>query len=138
MALSDSPVPGDAVPATPPLEIVVPVHDEAAVPIRSVDYLTGHLPVELPFTCRVTIVDNASTDGTWIEASKLAALRLEAKGRAVGGRRAGPFGRAGPDVRSHRGGRRVDGATKPSVVVLSTALQLLPMLAWVFRKADAT
>jgi putative flippase GtrA len=78
----------EAVPAPPLLEIIVPVHDEAAVLAASIGRLTRHLATGFPFTWRVTIVDNASTDGTWTEASKLAALhdqvdalRLEAKGR---------------------------------------------------------
>ena len=88
MTISGSPVPADAVPAAPLLEIVVPVHDEAAVLARSIGRLTGHLAADFPFTWRITIVDNASTDGTWLEASKLAglhdqveALHLDAKGR---------------------------------------------------------
>jgi putative flippase GtrA len=88
MALPHSSVPPDAVPAAPLLEIVVPVHNEAAVLGRSIDRLTRHLAAEFPYTWRITIVDNASTDGTWREASKLAvlhdevdALHLDAKGR---------------------------------------------------------
>ena len=80
--------PAGAVPAAPLLEIVVPVHNEAAVLARSIDRLTRHLAADFPFTWRITIVDNASTDGTWAEASKLGAqnervdaLHLDAKGR---------------------------------------------------------
>ena len=76
---------------TPPdVEIVVPVYNEAHVLQESVwrlhDYLTRHMPV----TWRVTIVDNASTDGTFAVAEGLAgtlpdvtALRLDRKGRGL-------------------------------------------------------
>jgi putative flippase GtrA len=76
------------VPVPPLLEIVIPVHNEAGVLARSIGRLTRHLGSDFPFTWRITIVDNASTDGTWTEASKLAALddhvdalHLDAKGR---------------------------------------------------------
>jgi putative flippase GtrA len=90
MTISGSPVPAAAaVVAGPPLlEIVVPVHNEAAKLARSIGRLTQHLAAGFPFTWRITIVDNASTDATWTEASKLAALddqvdalRLDAQGR---------------------------------------------------------
>jgi putative flippase GtrA len=88
MTISGSPVPAEAVPVASLLEIVVPVHNEAAVLARSIGRLTRHLAADFPFTWRITIVDNASTDGTWFEASKLAALHdqvdalhLDAKGR---------------------------------------------------------
>jgi putative flippase GtrA len=72
----------------PDVEIVVPVHNEAHALQESVwrlhRYLTEHLRVEW----RITIVDNASTDGTMGVAEGLAgslpdvaALRLERKGR---------------------------------------------------------
>jgi putative flippase GtrA len=88
MAISGGPVLAGTLRAAPLLEVVVPVHDEQEVLARSIGRLTRHLAAEFPFTWRVTIVDNASTDGTWIEASKLAAvhdhvhaLHLDAKGR---------------------------------------------------------
>ena len=88
MTISGSPVLVGTARRPPLLEIVVPVHDEEAVLAESIDRLTHHLAAEFPFTWRVTIVDNASSDGTWIEACKLAALhddvdalRLAAKGR---------------------------------------------------------
>jgi hypothetical protein len=87
MAIPDSSVSPDAVPVAPLVEIVVPVHNEAAVLARSIARLTRHL-ADFPYTWRITIVDNASTDGTWLQASKLAvlhdevdALHLDAKGR---------------------------------------------------------
>jgi putative flippase GtrA len=88
MAIPSGPVPTGAVPVAPLLEIVVPVHNEAEVLTRSIGRLTRYLAAHFPYTWRITIVDNASSDGTWIEASKLAvlhdevdALHLEAKGR---------------------------------------------------------
>lgn len=87
MAIPGSSVPLDAVPLAPLVEIVVPVHNEAAVLARSIARLTRHL-ADFPYTWRITIVDNASIDGTWLQASKLAvlhdevdALHLDAKGR---------------------------------------------------------
>jgi putative flippase GtrA len=89
MAISGNTVRTAAVPSSPPLlEIAVPVHNEAAVLGQSIARLTRYLAADFPFTWRITIVDNASTDGTWREASKLAvlhdgvhALHLDAKGR---------------------------------------------------------
>src|SRR5919199_988310 len=67
----------------PVVEIVVPVHNEARV-----RELHAYLCGGFPFTFRVTIADNASTDGTWPLALRLAAelehvhaLHLNAKGR---------------------------------------------------------
>ena len=70
------------------VDLVVPVHNEAHVLQESIwrlhAYLSGHLPV----SWRITIVDNASTDGTFDVAEQLArslsdvaVLRLERKGR---------------------------------------------------------
>jgi hypothetical protein len=50
-------------PAAPLLEIVVPVHDEAALLARSIGRLTRHLAAELPFTWRITIVDSVMPMG---------------------------------------------------------------------------
>ncbi len=79
----------DETPA-PDIEIVVPVHGEAHVLQASIwrlhDYLSRHMPV----SWRVTIVDNASTDGTFEVAAGLAetlpdvrAVRLDRKGRGL-------------------------------------------------------
>src|SRR5262245_33864034 len=72
----------------PDVEIVVPVHNEQADLAASVRRLLDHLQDGFPFTFRVTIADNASTDGTWPIAATLAqrlphvrAVRLEQKGR---------------------------------------------------------
>ena len=50
--------------APPVVEIVVPVHDEARVLRASIERLHTFLAGDFPFTWRITIVDNASTDGT--------------------------------------------------------------------------
>jgi glycosyltransferase involved in cell wall biosynthesis len=75
--------------AVPPIvDIVVPVFNEAHVLAASVRQLRAYLGDGFPVSWRITIVDNASTDGTWLEASKLAsfyddvdALHFDEKGR---------------------------------------------------------
>src|SRR5438270_854261 len=46
------------------VEIVVPVHDEQRVLQESIWRLHRYLSLHLPMEWRITIVDNASTDGT--------------------------------------------------------------------------
>jgi putative flippase GtrA len=77
-----SPLPGPAV------EIVVPVLNEVAVLDASVRRLHAYLVGSFPFSFRVTIADNGSTDGTWERAEALAAelsdvraVRFGARGR---------------------------------------------------------
>ena len=74
--------------ATPVLDVVVPVHDEEHVLAACVDRLVLHLRATFPYPFRVTVADNASTDGTWAVARGLearlpevVAVRLERKGR---------------------------------------------------------
>jgi putative flippase GtrA len=71
----------------PLLDLVVPVYNEEDALDPSIRRLTAHL-AEMPFTWRVSIVDNASTDRTHQVASELAAeldgvrvLHLDEKGR---------------------------------------------------------
>ena len=71
----------------PVVEIVVPVFNEKAQLEPSVRRLHAYLR-SFPFTSRITIADNASTDGTWDIACRLrdeldgvACVRLEEKGR---------------------------------------------------------
>jgi putative flippase GtrA len=73
---------------TTAVEIVVPVHDEETDLERSVRHLHRYLDECFPHTWVITIADNASRDGTWVIATRLAqeldhvqALRLETKGR---------------------------------------------------------
>ncbi len=74
--------------ARPQLEIVVPVYNEEAALPLSVRRLHRFLTAEFPFSWRIAIADNASTDSTPAVARDLAAalpgvrtLRLERKGR---------------------------------------------------------
>ena len=77
---------------TPQLEIIVPVKNEEHDLAPSVTRLVGYLRSAIPFTARVTIADNGSTDGTWRQARALAArfpevhavhLDLPGRGRAL-------------------------------------------------------
>ena len=74
--------------APPEVEVVVPVYNEFGTLDQSIRRLHGYLDKTFPFSFRVTIADNASTDGTWDVARSLAdelhdvrAVRLDAKGR---------------------------------------------------------
>ncbi len=76
----------DEVPPT--LDVVIPVHNEEADLGPSVRRLHRYLSDSLPVTFRITIADNASTDGTSAVAADLAIeldhvvyLRLDQKGR---------------------------------------------------------
>ncbi|MGN6692595.1 MAG: glycosyltransferase [Aquihabitans sp.] len=73
---------------TAAVEIVIPVFDEEDVLDRSVRALHDYLADRFPLPWLITIVDNASTDGTWALAAALhaelpdvQALRLAQKGR---------------------------------------------------------
>lgn len=76
-------------PATSPVvDIVLPVYNEEAELRGNVLRLLTYLERWFPFTYRVTIADNASTDGTWAHAlglagglPQVAALHLDEKGR---------------------------------------------------------
>jgi len=70
------------------VEIVVPVRNEDRDLIPAVRRLHAYLCETFPFTTRITIADNGSTDGTWAQARALAAgfapvraVRLERPGR---------------------------------------------------------
>jgi glycosyltransferase involved in cell wall biosynthesis/putative flippase GtrA len=74
--------------ATPVIDIVVPVYNEELDLEMSVNRLREYLTTHLPFTYRITIVDNASTDETPGIARRLAhqceeveSIRLDRKGR---------------------------------------------------------
>ena len=93
----DQPLPGR--PSTPEpapaawdagvqVEIVIPVRNEERDLAPSVRRLDAHLRDHFPFTARITIADNGSTDGTWVQALTLAeelplvsAAHLERPGR---------------------------------------------------------
>ena len=70
------------------VEIVVPVYNESAGLERSLRRLHAFLEDEFPFTWAISVVDNASTDGTWGVACRMAgelrgvrAVHLDQKGR---------------------------------------------------------
>src|SRR5215472_3887740 len=70
------------------VDIVVPVRNEERDLALSVRRLISYLREGFPFSARVTIADNGSTDGTWAIADRLAreidevrAVRLEQPGR---------------------------------------------------------
>jgi putative flippase GtrA len=78
--------------ANPQVDIIVPVRNEEIDLTPSVRRLVGYLRQSFPFTTRVTIADNGSTDGTWVIACALAAefvevravhLDLRGRGRAL-------------------------------------------------------
>ena len=76
--------------AAPSVEVVVPVYNEQAVLERSIRRLHRFLGAELPFSWRIVIADNASTDATPAIAEVLAhelpgveVLRLDRKGRGL-------------------------------------------------------
>src|SRR5215470_11778724 len=50
----------------PQIDIVVPVKNEEHDLAPSVARLIGYLRDAFPFTARVTIADNGSTDSTWL------------------------------------------------------------------------
>jgi glycosyltransferase involved in cell wall biosynthesis len=81
---------------SPAVDVVVPVYNEEADLEPSVRRLHAYLDEEFPFSARITIADNASTDGTWEIASRLAEvlggvraerLPLKGRGRCAGGGR---------------------------------------------------
>jgi putative flippase GtrA len=72
----------------PMVDIVVPVYNEQAVLVESVTTLERFLRQQFPFSWRITIADNASTDATWAIACTMAAtldgvraIHLDQKGR---------------------------------------------------------
>jgi glycosyltransferase involved in cell wall biosynthesis len=76
----------------PALEVVVPVYNEQAALVGSIRRLHDFLSAELPFSWRITIADNASTDETARLARALADdlpgvgllhLPLKGRGRAL-------------------------------------------------------
>src|ERR1022692_3402037 len=78
----------DEPPGTCQVEIVVPVKDEENDLAPSIRRLQAFLAGGFPFTARVTIADNGSTDSTWdiarglaAELPDVAAIRLEQPGR---------------------------------------------------------
>src|SRR4051812_42023043 len=76
------------VPDPPQVEIVVPVHNEERALAASIRRLHAHLSDGFPFSWRIVVADNASTDSTLTVARRLAhelpdvaVLHLDEKGR---------------------------------------------------------
>jgi putative flippase GtrA len=74
----------------PVVDVVVPVHDEELALAPSIGRLHRYLSNTFPFTWRITIVDNASTDATEVIGRELADLlpnvrflHLDRKGRGL-------------------------------------------------------
>jgi glycosyltransferase involved in cell wall biosynthesis len=74
--------------APPTVDVVVPVFDEERSLGPSIRRIHAYLARCFPFSWRITIVDNASTDGTWTLAAELEreldhvrAVHLDRKGR---------------------------------------------------------
>jgi glycosyltransferase involved in cell wall biosynthesis len=74
--------------AAPVLDIAIPVYNEERVLERSVRALHAHVRARIPFSTRLTIVDNASDDGTRLIGMRLATelegvrfMHLPEKGR---------------------------------------------------------
>ena len=72
----------------PVLDLVIPVYNEERDLEGSVQRVHDYLTATFPYSFRVTIADNASTDGTWMEAQLLEnrlehvrAVHLPEKGR---------------------------------------------------------
>ncbi|HEX5927530.1 MAG TPA: glycosyltransferase, partial [Baekduia sp.] len=72
------------------VDVVVPVYNEQAALQDSIRRLHGFLTESFPFTWRIVVADNASTDGTPFIAAALADelsgvthLRLDRKGRGL-------------------------------------------------------
>jgi glycosyltransferase involved in cell wall biosynthesis len=64
---------------TPQVDIVVPVKNEEHGLAPGVMRLVAYLREVFPFSARVTIADNGSTDGTWHEARALEAMFPEVR-----------------------------------------------------------
>jgi putative flippase GtrA len=62
--------PLDLAPGVPVLDVVIPVHNEEADLAPAVEHLHAHL-ASLPWTFRITVADNASTDDTVAVALRL-------------------------------------------------------------------
>src|SRR3989441_5343980 len=74
--------------STPVLDIAIPVYNEERDLEPNVRRLRAYLDARFPFSARITVVDNASTDGTWdiaralaLELPSVRAQRLREKGR---------------------------------------------------------
>ena len=92
---------------SPAVELVLPVYNEQPILERSVRRLHAYLTDAFPFSFRITIADNASTDATWDIAQRLSR-------RTARGRRRPPGPERVVAARCARSGR----AATPTVVVV--------------------
>lgn len=76
--------------ASPVIDVVLPVFNEQVVLRASVTSLHQYLSDQFPYSWRITIVDNASTDDTWVVAEELSVdlsgvrtIRIDRKGRGL-------------------------------------------------------
>jgi glycosyltransferase involved in cell wall biosynthesis len=83
-----SPPAAAALTRPPVADVVIPVYNEERALESSVRRLRAYADARLPFPVRITIADNASTDNTWVIATRLdgevpgvRALHLPRKGR---------------------------------------------------------
>ena len=109
--------------AGPLVEIVVPTHNEERMLEASIWRLHSYLTAGFPFSFRITIADNASTDATWLLAKRLGERLPEVRAVHI------------PEKGRGRALRQVWGASDAAVVAymdadLSTGLEaLLPLVA---------
>ncbi|MEC3979088.1 glycosyltransferase [Amycolatopsis sp. H20-H5] len=89
--------------STTTVDIIIPVYNEERTLPGCIAVLGEYLTGDFPFEWTVTVVDNASTDGTWAVANSLSepggrirALHLDRKGRGLALREA--WGRSEADV----------------------------------------
>ncbi|MEZ5210406.1 MULTISPECIES: bifunctional glycosyltransferase family 2/GtrA family protein [unclassified Gordonia (in: high G+C Gram-positive bacteria)] len=74
MTTTIDPEPAETEPKAPPppvLDVVVPVYNEERDLERTVLRLREHLAAQVPYTARITVADNASTDATLAIAQRL-------------------------------------------------------------------
>src|SRR3954453_19143738 len=97
-------IPAELVVPPPVLDVVVPVHNEEVALERCLRRLHGHLTDSFPYSFRITVAENASTDATVTVA------------RRGGGRAVWHRGGGGAPARSRPGAAdSVVGLRRPSV-----------------------
>jgi glycosyltransferase involved in cell wall biosynthesis len=108
---------------TPQVEIVVPVYDEELALGRSIRRLHAFLTASFPFSWRIVIADNASTDGT-----PAIARALGRELRGVSHLRVGEKGR-GRALRAAWSASRAEVVTYMDVDLSTDLRALLPLVA---------
>jgi glycosyltransferase involved in cell wall biosynthesis len=91
--------------AAPTVDIVVPVRDEERILAFSVRRLAAYLRDHFPYTARITIAENGSSDATWEIAQALAAELEGVRAIRAGRRRARRGAARGLDRQRRRGAR---------------------------------